>query len=1179
MKKSFKKGIAILLSVLMVAISLPSFTALAAAGEDHPDFTLQFGTFYDAGDSGTVNSFGWTDRSSVEKSATKKSDAQITCSDFSGMYGPPLTYTYTKNSDGSVSGTLKLEKSKTESAAAVLASFADGVNTFDSDYTYGVGDYFTVALNVKDVTRCAAIAATIGYSDNIEPVGLITNQQSSRKTIYKTGVASELAALNEKYPSYTATIDYSSSNLLTKNQNIEEYYTINAIQYNTPTDPTSGTAIGDQSVIDTTNRLIKWRLDGKNLDNNFDHAYTVNSTNSDYSDTLCFTNPETGELGYNYDSSILLNTYVFKIVGEGDITFSVNNWNSNEEDSYESNYFSANFRELNANKLTTYALNDTYNDVGVENAGSRNISFMGFNANRTSTTTSYDITFKFADDSTKVVSTEEGAMPTAPANTADKIVDNGDGTHSTTKYTWPTLAAASEATTYTEVATVGEATACTYGDYTTVTQPTINAAGSKTATCSVCGHVDTQEIPQLDGTAYTAAVSDATTKAASGNYTDTSVASLQSVLDTYTSSVVGAYNTQAEVDAATKAITDAVAALEAKVTMVTYTYKYADTTKADVTVEVAEGETPTAPTEHSAAVVTSDNAGKHTTTPYKWGDADSSNVISEVADTANAVTADCTLDYTVTKDATIAAAGSKTATCPTCNYVSTVAIDKLDGTAYYVALKAAQVVDSTKYTADSYKAVSDALSTYAQATVEAYTSADDVKTATDALTSAVAGLVEAYTITFTTAGGTSTTQTVAKGETPTAPANTADTAIASDDNGTSHSHTTYAWTEVVAATADATYTEVATKVTDNCTAGAAVVDKSAMTSTTSCTVCGQVLSKTDLEGVNVTVKSATLGDVTFTYDGASQDLNTAKKVVKNDTVTLTAKPADGAKFVGWAAGDKIVSKSTTYTPVAVGDVTYTAVFTADTTSTYTVIFVDPYGNVINTQEVATGSNPTAPTAPSYVGYTFTGWSVDPATVTAGCQITAKYTKDTATTYTVKADGATITANGQTATGELSDIPYDALVTVTKSSTAAWAIGDATVAYGDTYSFYVGSNVTLTAATGDAEAVVAKVSVTPVTGSYKVEFLATRYIPSGYTLVTAGFVYGKGIADENLTLENAPANSGKIAYTQSTANQFALSTGSKSKNGTLKARAFITVKDGSGNISTKYADIQSYTYGA
>ena len=44
MNKTFKKAIAVILSVLMVVLSVP-FTALAAPGDYEPNLKMYFGTF------------------------------------------------------------------------------------------------------------------------------------------------------------------------------------------------------------------------------------------------------------------------------------------------------------------------------------------------------------------------------------------------------------------------------------------------------------------------------------------------------------------------------------------------------------------------------------------------------------------------------------------------------------------------------------------------------------------------------------------------------------------------------------------------------------------------------------------------------------------------------------------------------------------------------------------------------------------------------------------------------------------------------------------------------------------------------------------------------------------------------------------------------------------------------
>ena len=69
------------------------------------------------------------------------------------------------------------------------------------------------------------------------------------------------------------------------------------------------------------------------------------------------------------------------------------------------------------------------------------------------------------------------------------------------------------------------------------------------------------------------------------------------------------------------------------------------------------------------------------------------------------------------------------------------------------------------------------------------------------------------TYTYTFADGKTEQVTAAEGEAPVAPANTANTAAKSNDDGT-HTYTTYSWPKWVEGTTE--YTEVATPVTDSC---------------------------------------------------------------------------------------------------------------------------------------------------------------------------------------------------------------------------------------------------------------------------------------------------------------------------------------------------------------------------
>ena len=370
----------------------------------------------------------------------------------------------------------------------------------------------------------------------------------------------------------------------------------------------------------------------------------------------------------------------------------------------------------------------------------------------------------------------------------------------------------------------------------------------------------------------------------------------------------------------------------------------------------------------------------------------------------------------------------------------------------------------------------------------------------------------------------------------------------------------------------------------------ATLDQPEITTYT-CKDCGYFYTKETapaLAGVTVTVNAVENGSVTL----AGQDVTAggSKKFAENGTYTLVATPNENCTFVGWQTGNKIVSTDATYTTVAIADITYTPVF-AESAKPVQFTFVDMFNNVISSQSVASGAAVKIPQAPTYTGYTFTGWSVDEAAIkaaTSSMTVYAQYEKDAAATYTVTTDAdATVAYGSNSAQGTLADVPYGTQVTVSKAGATAWAIDDKIVAYGDSYTFYVASDVTVKAASATTQApVVAAVSANQVAGSYKVEFVATRAMVDGCTYLKSGFVYGKNLTDADLTLANvgkkgSADNSGvvKAAYANSTegSTQFILSYGISAQNGTASAKAFLTYKDQKGKVQTVYSDVMNHTY--
>ena len=806
----------------------------------------------------------------------------------------------------------------------------------------------------------------------------------------------------------------------------------------------------------------------------------------------------------------------------------------------------------------------------------------------------YTITFN--DINGKTVDTQtvkEGDTPTVPStNTAATVNYKNDNKHEVTTYSWPAVSAATADATYTEVATTAEEK-CNI-TYAETSKHTLVLGTVLTGTCTVCNHVDTQtKDDKLDGTAYYAALDAA--KAVDGTkYTAESYAKVTAALETYAQAKVEAYTDQAQVTAAATALENAVKGLEALPTSDVYTYTFVGGKTQTVTAD--KGAAPIAPA-NTAATTVDNNDGTHTVTSYTWEKTGEFTF----AEKANADTKDCTYgEYTTVTASTIAKAGTEKATCSVCGHEDVRDLAKLDGTAYYAALAKAEAVKADDYTAESYAKVTAALEANAKATVEAYTDQAQVTAAATALEDAVNGLVKVYTITFTNAAGTVVdTQKLAAGATPVAPkTNTADT-TATPAGSKQHSHTTYSWPAVSAVTANANYDEVAKVVTEDCTKGKPVVTEPTLdkpgSEVTSCTICGQVLETKvlpQLKGYDITVAKTAYGTTTLNSEDATNGKTT--KVPANSTVTLTAQANEGAEFVGWKVANKLVSTNETYSFTAVADTEVTPVFTETAESTFVVVFIDMYGNVVSTQEVASGADIKVPaTAPIYPGYTFKGWALTNDEITAlteGKTIRAIYEKDATQTYTVKAAGATITVNGTDYTDKAENVAYDAKVTVTKAGATSWTVNGATVGYGESYSFFCASDIELTAVTkadDTSKTQVAIVSTTrPSATDCDVLFVATRTVADNETVVSQGFVYGKNVTASDLTLENvgktaSGTNPGKVRviYNNTNASQIGLNYGLTAKTGVAGARAFVVTKDADGNVHTYYSEASLYDYNA
>lgn len=343
-------------------------------------------------------------------------------------------------------------------------------------------------------------------------------------------------------------------------------------------------------------------------------------------------------------------------------------------------------------------------------------------------------------------------------------------------------------------------------------------------------------------------------------------------------------------------------------------------------------------------------------------------------------------------------------------------------------------------------------------------------------------------------------------------------------------------------------------------------------------------------------------DTRITIDGEMGSVTFNGQPISYETVsvdygisyTLNAIAGENQEFVGWMADGKMITTSPSFTTVAYADVTYTPVFNDKTAESFDVIFMDYYGNVatiINSSALA--DLEAMPEAPEYIGLTFDGWSKTLEQVKALNQpetVYAQYSSDLAMNYTVTAKGCNITVDGVTAQ-DTASAHYNSKVTVSpvnpqEDVNYGWRINNNAqpAAYGESYTFFCGSDITLKFVAG-RKAVPSVTCISKTADGAKVKFLATRCVPSDCRLIESGFIYGKGMAADDLVLENVGLSQGTAGGTvkqlknkdNSPDGQFALTYGVAAMNATAAARAYVIYSDADNNISVAYSNVLIHTY--
>lgn len=624
-------------------------------------------------------------------------------------------------------------------------------------------------------------------------------------------------------------------------------------------------------------------------------------------------------------------------------------------------------------------------------------------------------------------------------------------------------------------------------------------------------------------------------------------------------------------------------------TTVDYVYTMADGSQKTVTVNA--GETPTAPANTADTKDVSNNDGTHTHTTYSWPEFSAD--VTAYTEVATPVKADCKL---VPNDDAVAPGhstdGSKaSSTCSVCGYTKAGDVDPATGHTW----DAGVVTDATcvakgytTYTCTNADCADDetAVLVTDYTEIDPENHAGPLESANNEVASTCHTAGHASDQVCTACGKTAVTgealpldPTNHEGNTVDAGNDKASTCITAGYTG---DKVCDVCGEIVEKGTDLPLNPENHEgtVVDAGNAKEATRSEDGYTGDKICDACKEIVVKGEVIpalGVMITVANSELGSATLNGEATTGE---AQKVAYASDYTLTATANAGAEFVGWMVNGKMVSTDATYTTAAYADTTYAPVF-AETENTFTVTFVDVFNNVIavlSADEVAALTELPAPYAVS--GYTFTGYDKtleEVKALDASTVVTASFEKNAEEVYNVSAPGCAIYVNGVLADSDSVKVPHDARVAVMPANddvATSWTVNGAEAAYGEKYTFYVTTDVTVSYSTADVTIAPTVIAVNgngeKVEGTNKVRFLASRTVTAGYELVESGFVYGKNVAAEDLTLENV----GNGCYLYKNSNmaadgQFALTFGVS--NGTACARAYMIVKNtATGETSVVYA---------
>ena len=1191
MSKSFKKVVACLLAVLMVMFSVP-FTALADGPDTTvytPDIQLQFGTLFNA----VENTETWVDNFNSEdpiETAGRGAQPDLTASALCGPILKATTSLDQANAKLTVNG-LTIE-------AADTANYAnDDLDALTADYNLKKGDAFTVTVRMDGVSNVYVATAEIGYSGNIEPL-YFTESGSGNKYKSSMGTAAQGLDPDDNVWGKGAFPDVDPQAL---------YSGINADE------------IGSE---------LRTDYNGEN----YMYAEVLAPEEADWSKVTGDVDlaNEDGTFGNKYQNKSIMATFTFVLKEDlnaaNPIYFWVHNGNKDAHGIAEdggatfTGFSEGNYTPAAANSDSAYATTYVTNKFesidnqfdGEENFGSKKMTFMGVNENTDTpvhehqwsewAVTTPEVPATCTVNGTTAIETRScacgetetrgGEVIEAPGHSYDAVVTAPTCTEG--GYTTYTCSVCQDSYTADFTDPNGHA----WGEWE-VTTPAVAAtcvAAGTTAIerrdCANCDEYETrggEEIPATGVHSYSvAAVVDPT--CTEGGYTEYVCIYCK---DSYNADFTdpnghawGEWEVTTPAVAAT-CVAAGTTAIERRDCANCDEYE----TRGGEVVE-ATGHTPVV---IEAVAATCTEAGS--TAGQKCSTCQTILVAPQEIPAAGHQWS----QWETTIEPTETSQGQKQRTCSVCKEVETDIIPALDHTHNYTPVVTEPTCTEGGYTTytctcgDSYTADFTDPNGHAWGEWEVTTPAV-AATCVAAGTTAIERRDCANCDEYETRGGevveaTGHTPVVIEavaatcteaGSTEGSKCSVCQAILVAPQEIPANGHAWGEWRVTTPATASTVGEE--RRDCDNCDA--------------------YETREIAPLGVIVTVPKYDLGEVTL--NGEAQDGTKVNETTVAFGTTYTLAVTDGADyFKGWEMNGKIVSEETTFESTAYADITVTPVFEAPKDDMMTVIFYDKFGNKIKEYKDYTVQDyqnaivsEGVPTAPSYPSSKFVSWDMDTNAIlglNTSVTIWAVYEDvESEQKYTVKVldeNDNDITADALTlpAGVQATAVPYDTKATVSFDGAKGWEIDGVAVSTEDTYSFFVGADVTVKMIVADVQAE----PTTTVIGAnrladpaYRFNIMATRNVPEGYELVDYGFVYGKNLTDADLAIENegkagTGTNSGNVkvarAATKNTSsNEFALNYGIKAMDGTVTVKSFVVAKKGT-EVKVVYSAMAEFNY--